>query len=613
MWALEGAGIVWFGLRRRQRLTWMFGVILQTGAWVGFIGAATGVDADAARNSNLWLGFLLLAGSAFAIARGFRRHASDDQPHLSKIANWCLAIAAAWFLAGSWIEAILQTSGGMLANLLTGSALLTAGLLYLSGARLAWPLTSRLAMAAQMAGALALLVVSVDGFEWMENGDEPLLGVVMIALAALATSYMSERLPDQEVNRRFPTALLLWGGAWWLGPSMAIAADRMLSIVPTGLGAPDTRWAAVYSLLVAASASACAKLAPRLNWTGLRWLGASSWGMLALLTLSVLVGLYGMRRLPDAGVWLAWVALWCSSEYVLVRWTADEAPLSGAILRAVHIVRFAGPWLALWPLGSILIERWLTGVGMAAETAGQPGWAISAAWGNYLPTWAMMLVLAWLVRRSVAGAWPVVPLAQWYRHIVIPTGALLVLVLVALWNLMQDGTMAPLPYVPLLNPLDLTTGFALVMGLGAVRMLSDRHREYAAMLQRLKFGAVATVYVWSNLILLRSAAQYHGIPYRVEELAASQFVQAMLSLFWCASALVLMRFAAKKAMRWSWGVGASMLGVVLLKLFTFDLANSGSLARVISFVGVGLLMLLIAYFAPFPKGVKDTASALPGN
>lgn len=608
MWALEGAGFVWFGLRRKQRLTWAFGVLLQTGAWMGFIGAATGLDPEAARTSNLWLGFLLLAGSTFAMATGFRRHAADDQPRLSRIANWCLVIAAAWLLAGSWTEAILQTRGGLLANLLTASALLTAGLLYLCGARLAWPLAWRLAMAAQVAGAFALLVVSTVEIERLRDSGEPLLGVFIIAIAALATSRVSERMPDTQFTRRFPNAFLLWGGAWWFGAALAISAYRLRSILPAVFGTSDVRWTAIYALLVAVSASACSRLAPKMNWTGLRWLGASSWGMLALITLPILITLYDMRTLPEPGIWLAWVALLCSSEYVLWRWTTDNAPLNDLVLRCVHAVRTAGPWLAIWPVGAILIGPSLVDMGESGEASGHTDWALSAAWSNYLPTWAMMLVLAWLLRRSSAAKWPTAPLVQWYRSIVIPCGALLVLMLAAIWNLLQDGSMAPLPYLPLLNPLDLTTGFALLLGITVVHGLVGGQHGHDRLLLPLKIGGAVTAYVWFNLILLRSAAQYRDIPYRLEELAASQFVQAMLSLVWCASALVLMRVAATRTMRRSWCAGALLLAVVVLKLFTVDLANSGSLARVVSFVGVGLLMVLVGYFAPFPKAEKDPAA-----
>ena len=60
-------------------------------------------------------------------------------------------------------------------------------------------------------------------------------------------------------------------------------------------------------------------------------------------------------------------------------------------------------------------------------------------------------------------------------------------------------------------------------------------------------------------------------------------------------------------MRRTWSVGAVLLGIVVCKLFVVDLANGGSMARIVSFVGAGLLMLLIGYFAPFPKAEGEAA------
>lgn len=84
----------------------------------------------------------------------------------------------------------------------------------------------------------------------------------------------------------------------------------------------------------------------------------------------------------------------------------------------------------------------------------------------------------------------------------------------------------------------------------------------------------------------------------------------MLSVVWSASALVLMRVAARMTLRSAWWAGALMLGMVVLKLFIVDLAGDGSIARVISFVGVGLLLLLVGYVAPYPKAAR-VAAAVP--
>lgn len=596
-WALEGAGFVWFGLRRTQRATWIFGLLIQIGAWLSFIGAATGLDAAAARNSNLGLGFVLLAGTAFAMARNFRQHAGEAEPVLARIANWSIAIAAIWMLAGTWTEAIVRTSGSTLANLLAAGALLTAAVLYLTGARLAWPQAGRLALAAQLAGALALAVVVAAG--WVGFGifepdtDAPLVGVLMIALAALATSGMLDKSPDQAGGKRMSAAMLLWGGVWWFGPAIHIGADRLTAHLPAILGPLADRWIFLYALGVAPSAAACVILSKRLVWPRLHWLSTTSWATLAFLTLAALGNLYDADRLLSPAAWLAWAVIWAGSEYVLLRWDASPGP----ILRAVHALRTAGPWLAMWPAGANLIDGWLADGSNADQLAAQGHWAISSAWGSYLPTWGMLMVLAWLLKRGSAAKWPTVPLPDWYRSALIPSGALLILLLAAAWNLLHDGTMSPLPYVPLLNPLDLTTGFALALcvSVGRRLALSQGNRDW------LRVAGLCLAYAWLNLILLRSAAQYLGITYQLEDLAASQFVQAMLSLVWSISALMLMRFAAKRAMRRTWTTGAVLLGVVVVKLIIVDVANGGSVARIVSFVGVGFLMVLIGYLAPYPK------------
>ena len=47
-------------------------------------------------------------------------------------------------------------------------------------------------------------------------------------------------------------------------------------------------------------------------------------------------------------------------------------------------------------------------------------------------------------------------------------------------------------------------------------------------------------------------------------------------------------------------VGAALLAVVIAKLFLIDLSRIGSVERIVSFVGVGLLMLVVGYFSPLP-------------
>ena len=47
-------------------------------------------------------------------------------------------------------------------------------------------------------------------------------------------------------------------------------------------------------------------------------------------------------------------------------------------------------------------------------------------------------------------------------------------------------------------------------------------------------------------------------------------------------------------------IGAALIALVVAKLFFIELGNQGGLARIVSFIGVGVLLLIVGYFAPLP-------------
>src|SRR5688500_19099230 len=47
---------------------------------------------------------------------------------------------------------------------------------------------------------------------------------------------------------------------------------------------------------------------------------------------------------------------------------------------------------------------------------------------------------------------------------------------------------------------------------------------------------------------------------------------------------------------------------ILAKLFLVDLGNTATIARVVSFLGVGLLLLVVGYFAPVPPRAETERS-----
>jgi uncharacterized membrane protein len=84
----------------------------------------------------------------------------------------------------------------------------------------------------------------------------------------------------------------------------------------------------------------------------------------------------------------------------------------------------------------------------------------------------------------------------------------------------------------------------------------------------------------------------------------SVLVQAAFSLLWSVTALLLMTVATRRAIRDLWLVGAVVMGAVVVKLFAIDLSDVGGVERIVSFIGVGALMLVIGYLAPVPPRIS---------
>ena len=108
-------------------------------------------------------------------------------------------------------------------------------------------------------------------------------------------------------------------------------------------------------------------------------------------------------------------------------------------------------------------------------------------------------------------------------------------------------------------------------------------------------------------MLLRSLHHWAGVPYEMDAWMRSFLVQASLSIFWSLLALGLMVYATRTARRALWMVGAALMAVVVVKLALVDFARLGGLERIVSFIGVGILMLVIGYFSPVPPRRKEAA------
>jgi len=100
-----------------------------------------------------------------------------------------------------------------------------------------------------------------------------------------------------------------------------------------------------------------------------------------------------------------------------------------------------------------------------------------------------------------------------------------------------------------------------------------------------------------------------GVPFESPALFASMTLQASLSIAWSIAALALMVSGHRAQDRLRWLLGAVLIGVVVAKLFLIELSNTGGLARIVSFIAVGVLLLVVGYFAPLPPKTNEEKPA----
>jgi len=120
-------------------------------------------------------------------------------------------------------------------------------------------------------------------------------------------------------------------------------------------------------------------------------------------------------------------------------------------------------------------------------------------------------------------------------------------------------------------------------------------------------GAAAwlLVFVWLNFAIARAVHHYTGAAFTLEEIWKANPFQTTAALVWGAVGIGTMMVSFKRGWRLPWVMGAVLVVLDVAKLFFIDLSKVGTLARVVSFVVVGLLLILVGWFAPLPPRRKE--------
>jgi uncharacterized membrane protein len=187
----------------------------------------------------------------------------------------------------------------------------------------------------------------------------------------------------------------------------------------------------------------------------------------------------------------------------------------------------------------------------------------------------------------------------------VPLVAALGLALV--FQLASRGNPRPLPYLPVANPLDLVT-------LAAVGALALWYRAQGAVLRLTSdpersawIGLVAVSFIVITMTTVRTFVHWAQVPHDLGAVMQSESLQAALSIVWATLGVAAMLGGARNRKRVMWAAGAALMGIVVGKLLLIDLGNTGTVARIVSFIGVGVLLLVIGWFAPLPARAAEAA------
>jgi hypothetical protein len=443
------------------------------------------------------------------------------------------------------------------------------------------------------------------------------MGATMLAGAALAIAWWSRQPPaaaaTSAAGRSFAqletqlSPLLFWAGFLWWQTALGTEFGRF-TVDAAGVHRHFLDESQRLLLHVAAwvlSAFALHRLA--LPQRAQPWAIAATpaWLVLPVLLLAALWGTTRPAPVWQSGGWLLW-------------------PLAIA-LHALMLRRLDGgpprrwwPWVhagGVWLLVLLAADLLLFAIGRAQLW--QTAWAtvILLVTGS-----AVLLVLTrrrWFEAPPHVLHWPLDRFAPAYLWRAAAPLALALAVGALLVAVHSSGEARPLPYLPLLNPTDLAVGLALaVCALWLLRVRASRLpvaplvRGAAA---AAALGAIAFVAI--NTVWLRVAHHYAGVPWDAHALFVSFLVQAGYSILWTLMALVLMVGAHRRALRTPWMLGAGLLGLTVLKLFLIDLSNRGGSERIVAFIAVGVLMLVVGWFAPLPPATRmepGSGAELPG-
>ncbi len=427
------------------------------------------------------------------------------------------------------------------------------------------------------------------------------VGTLMLALPAFALAWWTRKAIAHggstfaksyaSVEQLLPAPLFLLGFFWWLHALWFEIARRIPDVANATTGSDfgyainPSMHANLMMLAFVASAFVAQWFSKRKQWGVAAW---PAYVTAPVLALTAFTNLINDDRLLNHFGWVFWL-LALVLHFVLLRRIDHRAPRPW--FTAMHAL---GVWVIVVLLADVLVY------------AVNKGDLWSTAWASVVLLISATLVLLALAMcatsAKASSRWPFSSFARsyvWYAAaplaVIVFFGGLIV-------ALTSSGRADPLPYIPLLNPTDISIALAFAaIFLWLQRLRAMGTGAPSALLGNVpKIALAAAAFIAINTVWLRIAHHFAGVSWNADALFSSFIVQTGYAILWTVLALVLMVLAHRRALRSLWMIGAGLLALTVAKLFLVDLSNAGGTERIVAFIVVGVLMLIVGYLAPLP-------------
>jgi hypothetical protein len=472
--------------------------------------------------------------------------------------------------------AVLAVGFATLAVPLALSARSTACTFALEGAALVWlgfrqerrlPRWTGLALQALAAGAFAISVSFDAGrADTIAIANGGFLGALLIAGSAFVSAWL---YATRGATTVLATALYLWGLLWWLGAGMR-EIDRFV---------PHTRMTEATLAFVALTLALAAVAWNRTQRSAPTWTAAV--GLALGVAFAFLYSADGVR--PYLGWGLAAYAAYAVAGFVALRLLADARD---SALTLAH-----GGWVWAWIAAFALALRQI-----ATDAALAEGWRDGLTVLPLLVAWMLALLRPHVIAVPVSSRFDA------WRSRLLGSQAIVALVAFVLL-LLQPGESAPVPFVPIVNPVELAQ---LAILLCLARWLADAETSPDLSKRRLAL-IVACGFAFVTAATLRAVHHLANVPWD-EAIASSMVAQTSLTVVWSVLGVVGWVMGSRRGSRPLWLAGAVLMGIVLAKLLLIDRTHLGSGFGIASFIAYGLLCTVIGYFAPAPPRAAATAA-----